>query len=155
MAIFGKKSNDRPGGSVAREKVAQAIRGAEVSSISLIGPGMQVVGDVVTEGEVRVEGRIHGTLRAGRAVFVGKEGEILGDLTTESAVIGGRVRGTVTAERLTLQATCEIEGEIRTQPHNLSLEEGAQFNGQVRMMDGAPPPPPAALPPAPEPYQGE
>jgi cytoskeletal protein CcmA (bactofilin family) len=155
MAIFRKNTNDRPGGSVARDKVAQAIRGAEVSSISLIGPGMHVVGDIVTEGEVRVEGRIHGTLRAGRSVFVGKEGEILGDVTSDAAVIGGRVRGTVTAERLTLQSTCEIEGEIRTQPHNLVLEEGAQFNGQVRMMDAAAAPAPVALPPAPERYEGE
>ena len=132
---------------MAREKVASAIRSAEVGSISLIGPGMVVVGDVTTEGEVRVEGRVHGTLQAGRSVFVGKEGEILGDVTAEAAVIGGRVRGTVTAQRLTLQATCEIEGEIRTHPHHLVLEEGAQFNGQVRMMDGALSPAPVALPP--------
>ncbi|MDB4950872.1 MAG: hypothetical protein JWM27_3521 [Gemmatimonadetes bacterium] len=152
MAIFGKKTNDRPGGSVARDKVASAIRNAEVGSISLIGPGMVVVGDVTTEGEIRVEGRIQGTLRAGRSVFIGKEGEIVGDVTAETIVIGGRIRGTLTAERLTLQSTCDIEGEIRTHPHHLSLEEGAQFNGQIRMMDGAPQPLPHALPPG-EPEQ--
>jgi cytoskeletal protein CcmA (bactofilin family) len=148
MAMFGKKTNERQGGgSVAREKVASAIRSAEVGSISLIGPGMVVVGNVSTEGEVRVEGRVQGTLSAGRSVFVGKEGEVLGDITAEAAVIGGRVHGSVTAERLTLQATCEIEGEIRTHPHHLVLEEGAQFNGQVRMLDGALNQAPAALPP--------
>jgi cytoskeletal protein CcmA (bactofilin family) len=150
MAMFGKKPDPKQGGSVAREKVASAIRNAEVGSISLIGPGMVVVGDVTTDGEVRVEGRVQGTLRAGRSVFVGKEGEILGDVSAEAAIIGGRVRGTVKAERLTLQATCEIEGEIHTQPHHLVLEEGAQFNGQVRMLDGSRNPAPAALPPAPE-----
>jgi cytoskeletal protein CcmA (bactofilin family) len=116
---------------------------------------MVVVGNISTEGEVRVEGRVQGTISAGRSVFVGKEGEILGDVTAETAVIGGRVKGSVMAERLTLQGTCEIEGEIRTHPHHLVLEEGAQFNGNVRMLDGALAPAPAALPPGPGADVGE
>lgn len=104
--------------------------------MSIIGPGMSIVGDVVTDGTVRVEGRIEGTIRAGKAVIVGKGGEVSGDVLTQDAIIGGRVRGTVVAEsRLELQATCDIEGQVRARAQHLQLEQGARFNGQVQMLD--------------------
>jgi cytoskeletal protein CcmA (bactofilin family) len=135
MAIFKKGSNDQ-GGSGARDKVSAALRNAGTEgSISIIGPGMQIVGDVVTDGTVRVEGKIHGTLRASKSVVIGRDGEVLGDVVAAEAVIGGTVRGTVTTEgRMQLQSTCDIEGEIRTNVQHLLLEEGARFNGQVHML---------------------
>lgn len=107
-------------------------------AISIIGPGMRVVGDLITDGTVRIEGRVEGTVRAGKAVVVGKEGEIVGDITTQDAVIGGHVKGTVQAEsRLELEATSVIEGEIRAPDHHFRLDEGARFNGSIQMGAGA------------------
>jgi cytoskeletal protein CcmA (bactofilin family) len=78
---------------------------------------------------------------------------VVGDVVTQDAVIGGRVRGTVTAEsRLELQATSDIEGVIHARSQHLHLEEGARFNGQVQMLDGGAAPPralPAAAPQVP------
>jgi cytoskeletal protein CcmA (bactofilin family) len=100
--------------------------------ISIIGPGMRVIGDCETEGTLRIEGIVEGTVRAGKAVVVGKDGVVLGDITTQDAVIGGRVTGTVVAEsRLELQATCLIEGEIRAR--RIKLDEGGTVNGKVHM----------------------
>ncbi len=100
--------------------------------ISIIGPGMKVVGDCETDGTVRIEGTVEGSVRAGKAVVVGKEGLVDGDVATQDAVISGRVVGTVTAEsRLELQATCRIEGRVRAR--RMQLEEGALLNGTVEM----------------------
>ena len=129
--LGGKKSADRAAAALPRGTGGEA-------SMSLIGPGTTIVGDVTTDGTVRVEGRIEGTVRAGKTVIVGKSGEVVGDVLTQDAVIGGRVRGTVVAEsRLELQATCDIEGNIRARTQHLVLEEGARFNGQVQMLDGS------------------
>ena len=126
--LGGKKSADR--GALPRGNANEA-------SMSLIGPGMNIVGDLSTDGTVRVEGRIEGTVRAGKAVVIGKGGEVVGDVLTQDAVIGGTVRGTVVAEsRLELQATCDIEGQIRARSQHLQLEEGCRFNGQIQMLDG-------------------
>ena len=104
------------------------------SVISIIGPGMRVVGDCETDGTLRIEGRVEGTVRAGKAVVVGKDGSIHGDLVTQDAIVGGRVNGTVVAEsRLELQATCVVEGEIRAR--RLKLDEGGQINGSVHVGD--------------------
>ena len=43
------------------------------SVISIIGPGMRVVGECATDGTLRIEGSIQGTVRAGKAVVVGKD----------------------------------------------------------------------------------
>ena len=108
---------------------------------------MTVVGDVVTEGTVRIEGRIQGTVRASKAVVIHKDGAVEGDIVTQDAVIGGRVRGTVVAEtRLVLQATSDIEGQIHARAQHLHLEEGARFNGQIHMLDGGAAEPLRALP---------
>jgi cytoskeletal protein CcmA (bactofilin family) len=110
-----------PNGQAGREGV-----------ISIIGPGMSVSGDCETEGTLRIEGTVEGTVRAGKAVVVGREGEVRGDIVTQDAVIGGRVTGTVTAaSRLELQSTCVIEGEIRAR--RIKLEEGGKVNGQVKV----------------------
>ena len=73
---------------------------------------------------------MEGTVRAGKAVVVGKDGSVEGDLVTQDAIIGGRVNGTLIAEsRLELQATCVVEGEIKAR--RLKLDEGGQINGKV------------------------
>jgi cytoskeletal protein CcmA (bactofilin family) len=109
------------------------------SAISIIGPGMRVEGDLTTDGTVRIEGSIHGTVRAGKAVVLGQSGEILGDVFTQDAVIGGRVSGTVVAEsRLELQSTSSVDGEIRARAEHLLLQEGARFSGQIEMIDAEP-----------------
>ena len=102
------------------------------SVISIIGPGMKVVGDCETDGTIRIEGLVEGSVRAGKAVVVGKDGRVKGDVTTQDAVISGSVVGTVSAEsRLELQATARIDGEVRAR--RMQLEEGALLNGTVQM----------------------
>jgi cytoskeletal protein CcmA (bactofilin family) len=93
---------------------------------------MHVVGECQTDGTIRIEGTVQGTVRAGKAVVVGKDGVIDGDVFTQDAVISGRVNGTLVAEsRLELQATCTIEGEVCAR--RMQLEEGAILNGTLRM----------------------
>lgn len=100
--------------------------------ISIIGPGMKVVGNCVSEGTLRIDGEVEGSISAGKAVVVGKDSVIVGDITTQDAVIGGRVKGRIVAEsRLELQATCVIEGEVFAK--RIKLEEGGQVFGTIQM----------------------
>ena len=107
---------------------------APESIISIIGPGMKIVGDCITDGTVRVEGVVEGNVRAGKAVVIGKEGTVDGSIETQDAVIAGTVKGTITAaSRLELQSSCHIEGEVLAR--RMQLEEGAILNGKVKMGD--------------------
>lgn len=132
--LGSKKGNDRGGGGTV---LGRAVGGGE-ASMSIIGPGMNIVGDLVTDGTVRVEGRIEGTVRAGKAVVIGKGGEVVGDVLTQDAVIGGTVRGTVVAEsRLEVQSTSDIQGQIRVRSRHFMLEEGALLGAEIQMLDGS------------------
>jgi len=94
--------------------------------VSIIGPGMKITGDCESDGTIRVEGSIEGSVRAAKSVVVGK------DVTTQDAIIAGRVNGSVTAEsRVELQASCRIEGDIRSR--RVKLEEGGQVDGALHM----------------------
>jgi cytoskeletal protein CcmA (bactofilin family) len=112
--------------------MAKIERESGDAAISLIAPGMNIVGDCETDGTVRVEGRIEGSIRAGKSVVVGRSGEVVGDIFTQDAVVSGRVSGNIAADsRLELQSTCDIQGELRSR--RVQLDEGARFNGQVHM----------------------
>jgi cytoskeletal protein CcmA (bactofilin family) len=130
--------------------------------ISIIGPGMKIVGDCQTDGTVRIEGTVEGSVRAGKAVVVGKDGEVNGEIVTQDAIVSGRVVGTLTAEsRLELQSTSKIEGEVFAR--RMQLEDGAMLNGTVHMGEvrksaesvPTPPAPPSTAKPATPSARGE
>jgi cytoskeletal protein CcmA (bactofilin family) len=132
MSLFNRGTPERNETMAKNDEFTpQAPRDAV---ISIIGPGMRVVGDCETDGTLRIEGRVEGTVRANKAVVVGKDGTVEGDVLTQDAIIGGRVSGKIVAEsRLELQATCSIEGEIRAK--RIKLDEGGQVNGSVFIGD--------------------
>ena len=104
--------------------------------ISIIGAGMTLVGDTDTDGSLRIEGTIRGSVRAGKSVVVGKDGLVDGSVFTQDAVIAGRVSGGIHAEsRLELQATSEVAGEIVAP--RMQVEEGAKVQGQVAVGESA------------------
>ncbi len=106
------------------------------SVISIIGPGMNVIGDCETDGTLRIEGRVEGTIRAGKAVVVGKDGEVSGKIFTQDAILAGRIQGSIhAASRLEVQATARIDAEIRAL--RMQLEEGAEVNGTLMMGEKA------------------
>lgn len=95
-----------------------------------------MVGDCVTEGTLRIDGTVEGAINAGKAVVIGKDSLVIGDITTQDAVIGGRVQGRIVAEsRLELQATCVVEGEVYAR--RIKLEEGGQVFGTIQMGEAA------------------
>lgn len=98
--------------------------------ISIIGTGMRIVGDCETTDTIRIDGVVEGSVRAEKAVKIGKEGRVTGDITTQDAVIAGAVKGALQIHsRLELQATCRIDGEVKAA--RLHLEEGGVVNGML------------------------
>ena len=107
-------------------------QGREGDTLSIIGTGLRVEGDLSSDGVVKVEGTVVGTVRASRQVLVAKGGVVEGDIVTREAIIGGEVRGGIGAEeRVELQATSVVHGDITTK--RLFVQEGGEINGVIRM----------------------
>jgi cytoskeletal protein CcmA (bactofilin family) len=105
--------------------------------VSVIGPGMEIVGDIKCDGTVRVEGKVKGSIKATKSVVVGAGGTITGDIETQDVVVAGTVDGTVAgASRVELQETCSVRGDIRSR--RIKLDEGGRVEGRLHMgADGA------------------
>ncbi|MEE8446586.1 MAG: polymer-forming cytoskeletal protein [Gemmatimonadota bacterium] len=100
--------------------------------VSIIAPGMKVVGDCSSDGIVRIEGRVEGLIKAAKSVVVGKDGVVKGDIETQDVIVAGRVSGTITAQsRVELQASCHVEGDIRSR--RIKLDEGGHVDGRLHM----------------------
>lgn len=127
MGIFSSPARDEQGNELKRRRTDQV-------PFSIIASDMTVIGDLETEGVVRVEGRVKGTVRVGSQVLVSDGAVIEGDLHTQEAVIAGRVSGAIHArERVELQATALVAGDIMTP--RISIVEGARVTGEVKMDD--------------------
>ena len=100
--------------------------------VSIVGPGMKIVGDCSSDGTIRVEGHVEGSVKAAKSVVVGQKGTVLGDVATQDAIIAGRVEGSIRAEsRVELQSSCQVKGNIESR--RIKLDEGGRVDGQLKM----------------------
>ncbi len=100
--------------------------------LNVIVEGSRVLGDMITESNLRIDGEVKGNVTSAAKVVIGKNGIIVGNLKCGDADIEGTVKGIIATESLTiLRSTAVIEGEISTA--KLHIEEGAQFSGNCKM----------------------
>jgi cytoskeletal protein CcmA (bactofilin family) len=127
MAIFARTSQPgRPDGSPRR---------GEPAGLTIIAVGTTIVGDLSSEGVVKVEGVVEGTVRAGTQLLITPGAMIRGDVYAAEIVAGGEVRGSVTAEeRVEIQPGAVIDGDIRAP--RLHIADGGRVNGQITMEHG-------------------
>lgn len=94
--------------------------------------GTLVKGDVTTDGDFRLDGRIEGTISCGGKIVVGPTAQVEGDIVSVNAEILGTVVGSITtSEVLVLKPTAVIKGIITTQA--LVVEPSAKFSGTCNM----------------------
>jgi len=125
MGIFSNPARDEQGNELRRRKTDQI-------PFSIIASDMTVIGDLETEGVVRIEGRVKGTVRVGAQVLVASGAVIEGDLHTQEAVIAGQVSGGIRAtDRVELQGSAVVAGDIHTP--RIAIVEGAKVTGEVKM----------------------
>ncbi|MHB1327404.1 MAG: bactofilin family protein [Gemmatimonadales bacterium] len=111
-------------------------RRADPATLSIVASDLVITGDLRSEGVIRVEGRVAGNVIAGQQVLISKGGVVEGGLETREAVIAGTVLGPViAAERVEVQATAQIHGDIVAP--RLLIQEGGCINGGIRMETAA------------------
>jgi len=102
-------------------------KSANSASLSIISSDVTITGDIVSLGDVQIEGAINGNLRA-RSVVVGGEANIHGEIAAEEVIVRGYIKGEIRGERVTLSPGCLVIGNIF---HKLlTIETGADFDGR-------------------------
>jgi len=98
---------------------------------SIISEGVEIVGDMIGETEIQVDGAVRGNVKAKR-VMIGRTGLVDGSIKAETVTIAGNIAGDTNAKNITLEASARIKGGI-TVSGDLSMAAGARLEGKVTM----------------------
>ena len=115
----------------SREKTGATLPKASRSNppgLSFIGPEVLVSGDLATDAQLHVDGRIDGNVRCSQLVQ-GEAGIIAGNIQAEEARIAGTVEGQVNVRTLFVEASAKILGDVTYE--TLSMDAGAQLEGRL------------------------
>ncbi len=104
----------------------------ETPSVNIIGNGTDIKGNIKSNGDLRIDGFIKGTIEASGKVVVGTTGRVEGEIHCQNADISGEVKAHIkVTELLSLKATAVVSGDILA--NKLAIEPGAVFTGACKM----------------------
>ncbi len=99
---------------------------------SIISTNLRIVGNLISEGDVQVDGVIEGDVRS-RTLTVSEGATVNGQIQAETVRIRGNTLGRIIANNVELGPTAKVIGDI---VHTLiSIESGAYLEGQCKHLD--------------------
>ena len=99
---------------------------------SIIGPEVEVDGDVKVVGSILIYGKINGSVSATGSVRTARDSHIQGNIESRDANISGNVEGHITVKNKTvLEKGCILNGDLTSSI--VVIEEGASFKGLCNM----------------------
>jgi cytoskeletal protein CcmA (bactofilin family) len=97
---------------------------------TVIAPSVRVEGEFVSEGNVRIEGMVTGSISTERDLTVGEHAKITANVQARNGVVAGELHGNLRVlDRLELASTARIHGDIQAKV--LSVAPGAMMRGQL------------------------
>lgn len=91
-----------------------------------------IEGSIKARGNLRIDGKLTGTLECQGRIVIGASGVIEGDIKCENAEIEGSLKANITvSDLLSLKSTAKVQGDIVTK--KLAIEPGATFTGSCSM----------------------
>lgn len=109
---------------------------AESSILTVISPNVRIVGDIVSQGSVHVDGEIDGNLTC-QSLTVGEGARISGEVTAESVKVHGILNGKINSPTISIARTAKVSGDLFHE--TLEIEMGAYFEGHCIRRPNAPP----------------
>ena len=92
----------------------------------------KIKGDIVSEADFRIDGKLDGNVTTSGKVVIGKDGYIHGKVECVNADIEGNFNGELlVSDLLSLKASAVIEGTVSVT--KLAVEPGATFNASCTM----------------------
>ena len=99
-------------------------------SYSILHASLTVFGDIETDGTLRIDGRLEGSVRRAGIVILGPGASIQGSVTAREVIIGGTVQGNIEAsERVEVQPTAVVTGDIESGA--ILMHEGGAVRGRL------------------------
>jgi cytoskeletal protein CcmA (bactofilin family) len=104
----------------------------KVMEINVVAKNTAIIGDIISEGDFRIDGTLEGNIKTKGRVIIGVSGSVKGKIDAVNSDIEGKFSGDLLVqETLTIKATAVISGDVVI--GKLSVEPGATFNASCSM----------------------
>jgi len=120
------------GAGTPRPEGAASVSKGAAMTVSTLGPGMLITGNIVSEGTAQIFGHVIGDIQAVE-IIVGEGARVEGNITAHEINIQGAFKGTVRGHNVRLKGNAAVDGEIYSK--SLTVEENVLFEGLSRRLD--------------------
>lgn len=105
---------------------------------SRIGPGININGEISGKEDLLIEGQCQGKITLLESTLTIEQGaRIHAEIQVRNITIKGSVKGNISASgRVLIQKEAQLDGDITAA--RISIEDGAQFKGTVKMNTSRP-----------------
>ena len=127
--VEGRGADGGPG----HERTEEVM--AEEGEVTIVGAGARLEGNVVSAGNLRIDGQVKGQINAEGDVALSPQSQVEADIRAQNVSIAGRFKGSIQVKgKAHLARGGRIDGNITSK--TLVVEEGGVFHGQS-IMDGS------------------
>ncbi len=102
MAIFKSSKN----------KETASLKNETMSTATIITKGTRIVGDIIGEDSVHVDGDIEGSITVNNIVVIGKSGNINGDIEAQKIISSGNINGSIKCDDLEVMDSSTVKKRI-------------------------------------------
>jgi cytoskeletal protein CcmA (bactofilin family) len=137
--MFNKQNGNTPAAleTAPAKRTISPAPARSGSAPSLLGRDLIITGDIKTDGEVQIDGRLDGNLTAG-TVTIGEQGAVNGKVIATTVHVRGKVSGKIDANTIELSETANVQADLIQD--QLMIANGAFFDGKCARKSGSPAP---------------
>jgi cytoskeletal protein CcmA (bactofilin family) len=100
-----------------------------------IGEKLAIKGEILGEGDLELAGRFEGVINVNGRVVVGERAEVDADITAATIVVGGKVRGNLSAAgRVEILPQGVLTGNLKS--GSFTAADGALVKGEISVERG-------------------
>lgn len=104
--------------------------GSSLNNVTRICPNTQIIGNIITQHDIRVDGEIDGEIKTEGKLVIGESGKCKGKVQCKNVDISGSFDGVLTISELaSLRDKCVFVGELHTD--QLSIEPTVRISCQI------------------------
>ncbi len=127
--IFRKSKSRADAPIPAAPEAPQKAKPVANAGPSILTSDMVLEGNLATNGELQIDGTVHGAVRAAVCI-IEANGAVHGSVAAEEVFIRGRVIGPICGVHVTVVAGGHVEGDVLNQ--SIAIENGAYIDGKIR-----------------------
>ena len=105
------------------------------NTLTLVSSDLSINGDLESSGEIQIDGTTDGAIRCEKLV-ISAAAVVRGTITVDTVVIAGQFNGEIEARAVVFAKSARVTANILQE--QLTIEQGAFFEGTCRAVPGAP-----------------